>query len=298
MKKLIKFISVMIMAAASLLAVFFAVSPAKSYAHAAYPGVNQAHGAEYSGVNQAHGAEYSAYDYNQKPAKRGKGKRDFKLPDGIKNVISVKPFMLDGEKPALAVLTGEGETFVQNVRIYVCSDARILYELKAEDGYSPDIGFFEFEKGKRFLFYSSQTGGSGGYGNYAVYKLVKSGETLLYSSATDEASFDGEFTDGGKMVLKNNASGNALTVDVGYMSRDFYSKIFSEKGKPTGEAVNVNPVSTVFPFYNGASETFSLITYRSVTAVAEVNRLGYIEQTLNYDGATFSPSFTQFSIEF
>ena len=72
--------------------------------------------------------------------------------------------------------------------------------------------------------------------------------------------------------------------------------LFDKDGNPTGEPVNVNAVSAVFPYYNGATGLFGLITYRSVTAVAEVNNLGYITQNLAWDGKTFSPVFTNFAI--
>lgn len=272
MKKTIKFIAIAIISAITLFSVFFAISPIKR-------------------TTFVSGECSASYENAAKPKKRKP-----ELPEGINNVISVKPFFIkDGERAA-AVLTGEGELYKQNVKIYVCQGNKILYEIKAEDGYSPEINFFRFEKEKPFLFYSSQTGGSGGYGNYTVYDLGKTDYKILYDANKDDAGFTAEFVSGGRMKLTDGADGNELIADVSYMDKDFYLQIFDKNGEPKGEAANVNGVSAAFPYYNGATGLFGLITYRSVTAVAEVNNLGYITQNLAWDGKAFSPVFTNFAI--
>ncbi len=81
------------------------------------------------------------------------------------------------------------------------------------------------------------------------------------------------------------------------MDGSFYDRIFNADGSLTGEQPYVNAVSFVSPALNPASGVYRLITYRSVAAVAEVNRLGYIVNTLDFDGKAFTPSFTEFSIK-
>ncbi len=273
MKKTIKYFVALALALITLTAVFFAVSPLKNRAE--------------------------ANAYRPKTERRVDDTKDFKLNDKIKNVICVKPFMLNG-RGALAVLTGTGEDYKENVVIYVCRGKEILYEIKAESGYFPDIKFFLFQKPEKgehadkFMFYASQTGGSGGYGNYVVYKLNADGYNVLYNVADDTEAFSGEFISGGKMLVKSPDV--SLTVDVSYMDNYYYDKIFDSDGEPTGETVNVNAVSSVFPYYNGATGTFGLIAYRTVTAVAEVNRLGFISRILDFNGEKFVAEFTSFDI--
>lgn len=272
MRKTVKYFFTFALVLISLTTVFFAVSPLKNKAEASD---------------------------RPKKERRFTDTKDFKLNDKIQNVVSVKPFMLNG-KGALAVLTGTGDDYKENVVIYVCRGNDILYEINAASGYSPDIKFFLFEQPQnkkpadKFLFYSSQTGGSGGYGNYAVYKLEDDGYNCLYDVATDTESFSGKFVSGGKMLIEHGDV--SLSVDVSYMDKTYYDKIFDEKGNPRGESVNVNAVSSVFPYYNGATGTFGLITYRTVTAVAEVNRLGFISRILNFNGEKFVAEFTNFDI--
>lgn len=274
MKKTIKNIFAIALFLLALTAVFFAVSPLKNKAFAT--------------------------EGRPKTERRLADTKDFKLNEKIQNVICVKPFMLGG-KGALAVLTGKGEEYKENVVIYVCRGKNILYEITVADGYSPDIKFFLFNQPQKenpldkFLFYSSQTGGSGGYGNYAVYRLNEKNYDVLYDVSADKGDFSGEFISGGKMIIKTEES--SLAVDVSYMDKTFYDKIFGENGEPNGVTPDINAVSAVLPYYNGATRTYGLVTYRAVAAVAEVNRLGYITQTLNFDGEKFTPTFTRFSIE-
>ncbi len=276
------------MAVAFTFALFFAVSPIKEMA---YAGGTRAAGAAYG---SAVGTTENAAVIAEKPTKKERKRK--KIPEELENAISAKPFLLHGE-PALAVLTGKGENYKADVIIHVVKDGKILYGIKAEDGYSPTINFFDFGGEEKFLFYSSETGGSGGYGNYSVYRLRENGSDEIYNvTSSDTAAFTGEFASGGKMILKNVAENGSLSVDVTYMQKDFYDKVFDKDGNPTGEPVNVNAVSAVFPYYNGATGQFGLMTYRSVTAVAEVNRLGYITQNLVYDGGSFKTLFTDFSI--
>lgn len=272
MRKTVKYFFAFALAFIALTTVFFAVSPLKNKA--------------------------AATD-RPKKERRLDDTKDFKLNDKIQNVIMVKPFMLNS-KGALAVLSGTGDDYKENVVIYVCRGNDILYEINVADGYSPDIKFFLFQQPQnekpadKFLFYSSQTGGSGGYGNYVIYKLEDDGYKCLYDVATDTESFSGEFIFGGKMLIKHGEV--FLSIDVSYMDKTYYDKIFDEKGNPRGESININAVSSVFPYYNGATKTFGLITYRTVTAVAEVNRLGFISQILNFDGEKFVAEFTNFDI--
>ena len=74
-------------------------------------------------------------------------------------------------------------------------------------------------------------------------------------------------------------------------------QIFDPNGNLKGVTPYVNDISFVSPSLNSASEFFRLITYRSVVAVAEVNRLGYIVQTLEYQNEEFLPVFTEFALK-
>ena len=99
------------------------------------------------------------------------------------------------------------------------------------------------------------------------------------------------------MKLANNQTNIFLNIDVKFMDKIFYGQIFDPNGNLKGVTPYVNDISFVSPSLNSASEFFRLITYRSVVAVAEVNRLGYIVQTLEYQNEEFLPVFTEFALK-
>ena len=204
----------------------------------------------------------------------------------------------DGSFKGVASLSGTGENFVENLKVTVKFEDFTPYIINLEDGYSPSIETFDFGAEDKLLFCSSQTGGSGGYGNYRVYKLNTTNYRLLYDDKTDskKSTFDAVFKPHGFMNITDNATKNTLPVYVGYMDATFYDMIFNPDGSLKGEQPYVNDISFVSPALNPASGIWRLTTYRSVAAVAEVNRLGYFVQTLSFDGEKFYAEFTQFSI--
>lgn len=203
----------------------------------------------------------------------------------------------DGKTVGEVSLHGKGETFVTDVYADVKFDGASPYSITLVDGYSPDIQTFDFGADEKLLFFSSQTGGSGGYGNYRVYRLYTTGYKLLYDDKIDSQTtfFDAKFLDGGFMSITDVNSN--LTVDVKYMQKEFYDQIFAKDGSVVGEQPSINYVSFVSPSFNPASGVYRLLTYRSVVAVAEVNRLGYIVQTLDWTENGFTSRFNEFAIE-
>ncbi len=275
MKKILNVFLAAFMTITAVCAIFFATSPLKRKAVAT--------------DNSAVTDEAFA-----KPPK-GEKRKKLELPENVKNVIDVKPFMLDG-KPCLAVLSGEGDNFKQNVKIYLCRGKKLLYEIVAADGYSPVMEFYAFEQGERFLFFASQTGGSGGYGNYSVYKLKQDGYDVLYESADDTAVFGANFVSGGFLRITNESAQKSVDINVAYVGKELYSQLFDDKNQPKGQTPDVNAVSAVFPYYNASTGDYGLISYRSVIAIAEVNVLGYITRRLTFDGKGFTPVSTDFEI--
>lgn len=204
----------------------------------------------------------------------------------------------DGASPGTASLYGNGESFITDLKVTVKFKFYAPYDIKLEDGYSPFMSVFDFGAQDKLLFCSSQTGGSGGYGNYTVYRLKKRSYELLYDDKTNSKNekFVAVFQPDGFILI--NSAAASLSVSVDYMDDFYYDKIFAPDGSLKGEQPNVNDISFVSPALNPASGIYRLLTYRSVAAVAEANRLGYIVQTLDFDGNTFTPSFTEFSIGF
>lgn len=224
------------------------------------------------------------------------------VPKGIA-IAGTQPIktvaITDGNIKGTASLLGNGDNYITDLKVRVKFENNAPYDIKLEDGYSPYIETFDFGAQDKLLFCSSQTGGSGGYGNYSVYSVKTDSYKLIYNDKTDSQStkFEAEFQPYGFMLIKNNSAQSTLRVDVKYMDATFYDMIFAPDGSLTGEQPYVNQISFVSPALNPSDGLYRLITYRSVVAVAEVNRLGYIVQTLSLDKDKFVAEFTEFSIK-
>lgn len=204
-----------------------------------------------------------------------------------------------GETIGTASLFGNGETFITDMKVKVNFIHYTPYEIPLINGYSPSIEMIDFGGDNELLFCSSQTGGSGGYGNYQIYLLKPDSYKLVYDDKENskDVTFEAIFIPDGVMRLTNNQTNTFLNVDVKFMDKIFYDRIFDQSGNLKGVAPYVNSISFVSPSLNPASGVFRLITYRSVVAVAEVNRLGYIVQTLDYQDGKFLPDFTEFALK-
>ncbi len=203
-----------------------------------------------------------------------------------------------GNTYGTANLFGNGETFITDIKVEVNFNNHAPYEIPLEDGYSPSIETLDFGGDDKLLFYSSQTGGSGGYGNYQIYLLRPNNCKLVYDDKENskDATFNAQFIPNGIMKITNEQTNTFLNVDVKFMDRIFYNRIFDRDGDLKDVEPYVNDISFVSPSLTTVSGTFRLITFRSVVAVAEVNRLGYIVQTLDYKDGRFSPIFTEFAV--
>ena len=146
--------------------------------------------------------------------------------DRVKPIITVR--ISDGKNEGIASLYGNGENYINNLKVKVQFKNYAPYEIILDDGYSPYMETFGFGADSKFLFCSSQTGGSGGYGNYGVYRLNTASYQLLYDDKTDSerAEFTAVFKPNGFMHLTDNSTKHTLTVDVGYMDSEFYNLIF------------------------------------------------------------------------
>lgn len=204
----------------------------------------------------------------------------------------------DGDEVGFASLYGNGENYKTDVTLQVSFKNHDPYKINLEDGYFPYITVFDFGAEDKFLFYSSQTGGSGGYGNYSVYQLKTDSYKLLYNDKinSNDTTFTAIFIPNGFMQVHNISDSTSLDIYVGYMDKTFYDMIFAADGSTKEEQPYINDISFVSPALNSATGIWRLVTYRSVVAIAEINRLGYIVQTLEFDGKKFTAVFTEFSI--
>ena len=126
----------------------------------------------------------------------------------------------DGEVKGVASLFGNGENYITDIKVQVKFDSFAPYYIELEDGYSPAIYTFDFGGEDKLLFCSSQTGGSGGYGNYRVYRLNTDSYKLLYDDKIDSDgdAYCATFEQGGYIRIRNIRSMYRLDIWTGLIT--------------------------------------------------------------------------------
>ncbi len=120
----------------------------------------------------------------------------------------------DGNNRGAATLYGSGDNYITDLKVRVEFKNHAPYEIALEDGYSPFIAALDFGAEDKLLFCSSQTGGSGGYGNYRIYRVKTDSYQLLYDDKTDSKAYTyrARFLIGGFMDIYDCTTENDLIV--------------------------------------------------------------------------------------
>jgi hypothetical protein len=153
-----------------------------------------------------------------------------------------------------------------------------------DNGYEPEIDFFDFTgDGAKEIFYTSATGGSGGFYNYAIMSLTdKAKKVLLPGKKETSVKAEGKFVKGFKAeyTLQN---GEKLTVDLSE-KKEYYieQKVYDEAGNIINPTelwitlpVTIKPVKTETGKYN-------IETYQNVKGICNADQIAEIKAEWEY----------------
>lgn len=190
--------------------------------------------------------------------------------------------------------------FYQNIEIRIYDENQnLLYNFvpKIDYGYSPKLTAIDFVgNGLNQIFYSADSGGSGGYGFFYVFEICSKNANTLFDFETfsSQNQYSGQFLDNFRAQIF--AKENTYFLDVSNMDNYFKNQIFYSNGKVKNSEIDVGSVNTVFPFFNSSLDIWLLQIYQKATAVAEVNTLGYVVNFLQFDKQNFSQTWQYFAI--
>lgn len=189
--------------------------------------------------------------------------------------------------------------YIQNIEIKVFENNNLLYSFcpKTDFGYSTKLTALDFKgNGLNQIFYSADSGGSGGYGFFYVFDLSKNMSSTLfdYETFSNENKFEGKFLDEYRATISGN--NKTYILDVSQMDEFFKNTIYSPTGKVLKSEIDIGDVNTVFPYFNSTLNIWLLQVYQKTTAVAQVNVLGYAVTNLLFDDGMFNNFWSTFSI--
>ena len=190
--------------------------------------------------------------------------------------------------------------FYQNIEIRVYDENQnLLYTFapKIDYGYSPKLTALDFiGNGLNQIFYSADSGGSGGYGFYYIFEICSKNATTLFDFETfgSQNQYSGQFLNNYRAQIF--AKENTYFLDVSKMDNYFKNQIFYSNGMVKNTEINIGGVNIVFPFFNPSLGIWLLQVYQKATAVAEVNTLGYVINALKFDGQNFTQFWQYFAL--
>lgn len=118
------------------------------------------------------------------------GAASAKAEEKGRQVFSRQTAVVDGQAYEIR-LSGVGTTYKKQIKIDVFeadkNPAKPVCSLTPtrDYGFDPSVKLYDFVAGEPFIFYSAQSGGSGGYGFYYVYRLKGGTCALVYDDETD-----------------------------------------------------------------------------------------------------------------
>ena len=204
--------------------------------------------------------------------------------DGIPDSV-----MLYGNKSDLS------EIYMQNIVIVIedggTKEIRaILPEQNA--GYNPTLFLGDFTgDGVKEIKVSIDSGGSGGYGYHYVYSFIGNQyrEIFNFDSYNMEYQFRVDYLDQYKVSIGNEQYDKLFLLDISDKDEEYISQLYHEDGTLiTPVQGEVLALSALIPFVMDEKDNiYGLTAYQRIIGVTNSDTLGYIENTLTWNGEQF-----------
>jgi hypothetical protein len=163
-------------------------------------------------------------------------------------------------------------------------------------GYEPRIDAVVDFTGdqKPEIFIGSDTGGSGGYSNYAVIDFGKNvAENILTPEIAGGLAISGKYTDGFKAQIQLKETKELFSVDLSSRKKEYIEewKIFDKNGKFIGDKNETGGANEIFGYPFGALEAIDvngdgvseLCGTQRLIGVCNVEQLSNVDSTLRYE---------------
>lgn len=153
-------------------------------------------------------------------------------------------------------------------------------------GYEPNLYFADFTGGGyEQIFYSVQSGGSGGYAFQYLFDVSNAEIKTLYDGNGLDG-FKAEYADCYKVKVYNEYA--QYLIDISSRPADYLDELYNADGTlKAPRAADVWGVSYAFPTFNPAQERYILTIFRRITGLYNADSFGYVVDFLEYDDGAF-----------
>ncbi len=187
-----------------------------------------------------------------------------------------------------------GSPFIQNITLVIqngATGAFVNILLKENAGYSPALFLGDFTgDGIDDIMISIATGGSGGTYYQYVYSFVNISARLLFDSDVynQQYEYDVVYQDNYKVKVTSKSNDTVYLIDIFLREPEYLNEIYNEDGKLKEPVTGwVDPLSGLYPVDFNYDKVYDLLAYQQIAGRYHADSLGYILNTLKWDGRMF-----------
>ena len=214
--------------------------------------------------------------------------------DGVRRVLQSergKLFAAYAGGEAVLSAVGESDIFYREIRIALFANGEEKGEIvpKTDSGYNPHIQLVSFDGETEQIFYGADSGGSGGFGFFYVYRTEGEEIREIFSSETFEVPYEASYVDGYAVEVRNVRTGSTSRIDLSDRGAEYLSQIYRADGaliEP--RSCYVTGVSDAIPFYNYATGRYGMELYARILGLYGADTVGYIIMRLYEEGGFVS----------
>lgn len=160
-------------------------------------------------------------------------------------------------------------------------------------GYTPSVLLLSFlDNGLMQIYYSADSGGSGGYGYYYIYGAADGEETVLFDfqAYSDRHVYTAEYADGYRVFVTDGKESGYL--DLSLRDPAYLDALYSGGVLKTPVSAEVGGVNAAFPYYNRTQGRWQLNVWQKITGLYQADGLGYVSALAEVTAGGTEPYFT------
>lgn len=189
------------------------------------------------------------------------------------------------------------EIYAENTRIVVRDRATHELQLtitpRLNGGYMPSVLLLPFlDNGLDQIYYSADSGGSGGYGYYYIYGAAAGEESVLFDFEAYSAQhvYTADYADGYRVLVTDGKESGYL--DISLRDPDYLNALYRDGVLIKPVAAEVGGVNTAFPYYNRTQGIWQLNLWQKITGLYQADGLGYVSSLAEVTKDGTVPYFT------
>lgn len=152
-------------------------------------------------------------------------------------------------------------------------------------GYNPQVSLLNFSGSGNDIYVTIDSGGSGGFQFFYIFKYYRCSMHLLMSDDLFNAKYNnytGSYRDYYKAQVA--CGSDVWQIELSCKGTEYLSQIYNMNGTLISPRnIYISGANYTYPQYNQSTDKYTLIVYQSISGLYQADSLGYLETTLSFD---------------